>query len=508
MTWLDWCVIAIYMLGMLGIGAYYSFVNRDREGYLLGGRSLGAVSVGLSLFATLFSTNSYLCFPAEMILNGPMAFAMLLSYPLVYVIVAYGLIPHFVSLEVTSAYEVLERRFGTRTRLLGSVLFLALRLLWMGTVVYTATEAVLVPIIGLSSEATPYVCIAMSLVTIVYTTMGGLRAVVVTDSIQSFVLLAGAVLTLFVATSAIGGVGGWWPAEWPENWTAFNLRFDPSFRSAGLIVVLSQFTWWVATCGSDQMAIQRYLATRDLASARRMFGVSLVFSALTIGMLAFVGLALRAYYLKFPDQLGGMNLTTTNGSNAAFTQFIVHGLPAGVTGTIVAGLMAAAMSSLSSGFNSSSLVIAVDFFDRLGWCARTERQSLVRTQVITGIVGLLTVVLSLVVAKYGKGHNLLDLVFQNSNLMVSPLFLLFVFALFVPWATTFGVWCGVLAAVYVAIRIAFCQDFGFRWLGHYDHPLTFWIMPVSLVVGMVVGSVASLLPIGGRRPLLGLRDKK
>ncbi|WP_425395187.1 sodium:solute symporter family transporter [Aeoliella sp.] len=504
MTIIDWLVIAAYLMGMIGIGIYFAMQNRSREDYLLGGRSMKATAVGLSLFASLFSANSYLAFPADTALYGPIAGSMILSYPIVFVIVGYGLIPQFMRLRITSAYEILELRFGTGLRMLGALMFLLLRLLWMGTIIYATADKVLVPLLNLDKSATPYFCVGITVLTIVYTAMGGLRAVVISDAIQSVLLLAGALLTVVVAMVAIGGPEEMLQAEATEHWARFDWTFDISVRATVPIVLVSQLVWWVCTCGSDQMAVQRYLATRDARTARKMLGISLVSSAATIATLVLVGMALGAYYREFPSELAPHTLASTDWTNVAFPKFITHGLPTGITGAIIAGLLAAAMSSLSSGFNSSSLVIAVDFLDRIGNKTTSAMQSPLRAQALTVIVGILTILVSLAVAKLGKGHNLFDLVINNSNVLVTPLFLLFFMAMFVPWATRLGVWCGVLAATYLAVSLGFFNNFGFGGLWQQSHPMTFWMMPVSLLVGAAVGCLVSLLPWSQRCPSLEL----
>src|SRR4051812_24957967 len=120
MAFLDWLVVAAYMASMLGVGEYYARKNKSEEDYLLGGRKMGSFTVGLSLFASLLSTATYLGLPAEMIQHGPMAFTRILAYPFVYVIGAYALIPFLMRLDVTSAYEILEKRFGLGVRLMAS----------------------------------------------------------------------------------------------------------------------------------------------------------------------------------------------------------------------------------------------------------------------------------------------------------------------------------------------------------------------------------------------------
>ena len=491
----DWVVIAVYMLGMLGIGYLYSKQNTSKEEYLLGNRRMGSTSVGLSLFASLLSTISYLAYPGEMIKNGPLAFGNILLYPLVFFIVGFALIPCFMRLQVTSAYEILEKRFGLSVRMAGSLAFLLLRLMWMGVIVFITVDKVLVPTMGLPSSATPYLCIVMGVITVIYTSMGGIKAVVTTDVIQSLVLLGGAFLTLIIVSWTLGGVGEWWPTTWNEKWQTLDFSLGTSARVTVFSAAISQCVWWICTAGSDQMAVQRYLSTRDQYTARKVLQVSLITSAVSVVLLAFVGLALLKYFSVHPDM---MKLGAIKGdADKMFTGFIVYALPQGITGLVIAGLLSAAMSSLSSGLNSSCLVITVDFFERLGLSPGNEAHKVRLAKIVSWLVGGFIVVVSTLVGL--MDGNLLEINFRTSNLLVAPLFVLFFMAIFVPWATTFGAWSSIIAATAVAVAIAFKEVLG---LDHLINLSFMWIMPVSLICGIVAGCLASLLPISPRRPML------
>jgi SSS family solute:Na+ symporter len=141
----DWALIIAYAIVMLGIGAYYSRANQSADDYLLGGRRMPSIMVGLSLFATLMSTLSYLAHPGEMIAHGPMLITQGAAHPLIFVIVGYGLIPLLMRQPVTSAYELLEKRLGLGIRRAGAGVFLLLRLGWMATILYATSKVVLVP---------------------------------------------------------------------------------------------------------------------------------------------------------------------------------------------------------------------------------------------------------------------------------------------------------------------------------------------------------------------------
>ena len=126
-------------------------------------------AVGLSLFATLLSTISYLAWPGEIIKYGPMILASILAYPFIALVVGWFFIPYFMKLNVTSAYEILEARLGLSVRMLGSFFFLAMRLMWMAVIIYATADKVLIPLTGLDASATPWVCAVMGAITVAYT---------------------------------------------------------------------------------------------------------------------------------------------------------------------------------------------------------------------------------------------------------------------------------------------------------------------------------------------------
>ncbi len=160
---------------------------------------------------------------------------------------------------------------------------------------------------------------------------------------------------------------------------------------------------------------------------------------------------------------------------------------------MVAGILSAAMDSLSSGVNSSCSVITVDWLDRFRRKKLHGQQHVREAKVISWLVGLAVVLLSLF-ASIVEG-NLLEKCYTVVNLFTAPLFVLFVLAMFIPWATVFGTWMGAVGSIAIAIAMAYGELFGLSFL---------WLTPVSLFVGIVVGCLSSLIPIGNRRPMLNI----
>ncbi|MCO5237991.1 MAG: sodium/solute symporter [Chitinophagaceae bacterium] len=479
LTHLDWIVLLLYGGGMLLIGWIYSRKNKTKEDYLLGGRKMNPTAVGISLFASLMSTLSYLTYPGEMILHGPAIFAGILAFPLVYYIVGWWLIPRFMKMNVTSAYEILELKLGLRVRMLAIFMFLSLRLLWMATIIYVTVDVALYSVIQFDRIYVPYIGAILTIITIFYTSMGGLRAVVVTDVIQSFIFLGGALLSIVVVCVHLGSFTAIFPSEWPAHWDTFRLGFDPRERTTIGNAMLVLFSWYVCTSGSDQMAVQRYLATSDIRTARKSFGISLYSNVIAYLLLALVGLAMLAFFNHHQAFLTGDN-GLNDQADTLFPRFIMIGLPPGVSGLVIAGLLAAAMSSMSSGLNSVSSVVAEDIIKRFRKKTEPAPDALKQVKKLSYLTGVIVLALSFFVDKVPG--NLLDVVMKVVNLFVAPLFVLFFMALFVPFATgraTF--WAGIIS-VAIAIAVAFWGVFGITVL---------WIMPVSLAAGIIAGIVLS-----------------
>jgi len=311
---------------------------------------------------------------------------------------------------------------GLGIRMLGSSFFLTLRLFWMSLVIFATASAVLVPVLRLDLSAAPWICAVLGLVTVAYTSMGGLRAVVLTDVVQVFILFGGAALVLILIAIDLGGIGAWWPREWPSHWQRPVFWIEPEVRFTFAGGFLAFFTWFVCTAGSDQMAIQRYLATRDARAARRMFNFSLLSNILLWPFLAAVGLALMAYFLARPEMLPSDHSVVENGDQL-LPIFIVQGLPAGISGLVIAALLAAAMSSLSSGLNSVCSVITADFIDRFRTGNPAESSHVRLAKYVSLAVGILVVLLSSLFG-YVEG-NLLELCYKIANLLTVPLFMMF-----------------------------------------------------------------------------------
>lgn len=490
LTWIDWSIIGAYGVGMLILGLFFARRQTSTEEYYVGGRKMGSFVIGISLYATLLSTISYLSFPGEMISNGPVILAGLLAVPLVYVIVGYLLIPALMKRQVTSAYELLEDRLGMGSRLLAVVLFLFLRLMWMTLLVNVAVKAVVV-MLNLDASMIPWIVAICSLIAVGYTVLGGLRAVVITDVVQFFLLLGGALLTVVLVSVKMGGFG-WFPTNWSPHWDRQPIfSLDPSVRVTVVGSFLAVLIWWVCTCGSDQTAIQRFMATGNVKAARKSVLVNLIGSIIITCTLCLVGFSLLGFYSSHPELIRGGGGLSEQADNL-FPQYIVDYLPVGAAGLVVAALFAAAMSSLDSGINSVTAVIQVDLIDRFRLHRDTKKHSLWGARLLSLGIGAVIILMNGFVEKVPG--NIVAVTNKVSNLFVTPLFSLFFLAFFIRFTTPFGAILGVVYGVAAAVLIAFWD------LITGAAPISFqWIAPVSLVINIVAGILLSLLPTRGRR---------
>jgi SSS family solute:Na+ symporter len=488
LTSLDWIVVAAYGVGMLLLGWYYARRQHSTEDFFVGGRSLNSTAIGISLLATLLSTISYMATPGEMIAKGPMIGLGVVAAPVTFGIVGYVLLPMIMRHRVTSAYEFLEERLGLGPRLLAASMFLVLRLSWMAVMIHVASVAV-VGVLGLTEEqqkwAVPVSILICGVVAVVYTAMGGLRAVVTSDVIQFFLLFGGALLTVLLVTMKFDGFG-WWPTEWHAHWHQQPVfSFDPTVRVTMVGTILGGSLWWICTAGSDQTAIQRFMATGSVRAARRSFAVNLIADVVVTTMLVLVGLALLGFYSSQAAASGDITDLVQEGDKL-FPRFIATQMPTGIAGLVVAAMFAAVMSSLDSGLNSTASVIIIDFIRRFGKRAHTATEDLQLSRYLTLGMGLVIVLLAMMVQQVPG--NILEVSQKTVGLLVAPLFGIFFLAFFVRFANAFGAMFGGWYSCTAAFLIAF-------WPTVTGGPdLSFqWIIPGSLLVSIVTGVLFSLL---------------
>lgn len=375
---LNYTVLGIYLLGLVGMGVYFSSREGTTEDYFRASGRIPWWAAGISIFGTQLSAITFMAVPAKSYATDWTYFFLNVSIVLVAPVITALFIPHYRRHNLVSAYEYLETRFNLTVRLLGATMFIALQIGRIGIVLLLPALALTVVT---DIEVTTCILIMGSL-SIVYTVLGGIEAVIWTDVMQVVILLGGAVVCLFaIVFSLDGSVGEFWEvATRGDKFRAFDLRWDWS-QGTLWVMLLGGIGTNLVTYGGDQTVVQRYLTTKDEASARRSVWTGALLSVPATVIFLGMGTALYVFYETHPEQLI-QNLPT----DAIFPFYIATQLPQGMAGLLIAGVFAAAMSSLDSSMNSVATVVTTDFYQRFR--TPSDRESLRIARWTTAVVGI------------------------------------------------------------------------------------------------------------------------
>lgn len=481
--WLDWVILVGYGILLLSIGWFSSFFQKNKEDYFLGGGNVNPVVSGISMYVSFFSAISYLAIVGEVIKNGPLIpIINMAAGPIIFLLGSFFLIPFFMNLKMISAYEILEKPLGIKIRKMGSVIFLTTRILWMALLIFLASKSMVV-MMGWSDDVILLISVILGIITIVYTTVGGLKAVLITDVIQFVILSIGAIVTIVMVASQFEGFNDLIPTSWNPNWQKIEMfNFSPYVRLTIFFAFINTITWWVCTTGSDQMAIQRFLSTKNLKAARQTFAVTQTGMICMTMMLMFVGFSIVKFYGAKPNLLpAGMNVQVD--ADFLFPHFIANQFPMGMSGLIIAALFSASMSSLSSGINSASSVLMTDILDK--YVAKFKNE-LTGIKISSAVLGVVVVLLSLLIPLIPG--NVIEVTAKTNGLFIAPLFNLFFMALFLKNPKPFGVVMGSIYGFFAGFTIAF-------WDVLTNNPSWsfLWIAITSLLVSVISSVVFNLL---------------
>jgi len=483
---IDQAFVGLYLVVVILIGVYYSRRQKTQEDFLLGGRRVNPIASGISIIVTLLSLISYLALVGETVKYGPVyAMGVLISLPFIYFTIAYFLIPRFMKLPITSAYEILEKPLGIEGRLAGSAIFTLTRIAWMALLVYLSAKTLGVMMNWGERYIVPTILV-LGIVTIVYSALGGFKAAVATGVLKFALLFLGAILTIVFVSIKMGGVAAWFPKGWAAHWTSFAVfSLDPKVRTTLLGVALLAFSWWGCTAGSDQLAIQRDLSTRNARAARDAFLANNLAEVVLTVFLAFVGLAVLGFFQTNPG-LVAAGQSVTGDADFLFPHLIANILPQGVAGLLLAGVISTVLVSFSSGMNSTAAVVATDFVARFRRGAERPGQGLRTARLVTLVVGLL--VLGLATLMNRVPGNIVEVTNRTNGLFVAPLFNLFFMALFVRRASGLGTIFGSVYGFFTAFIFAF-------WGALTGGPaLSFqWIIPVAFLSSVSFSLLFSLI---------------
>jgi len=384
---IDAVVFFVLVTGNVAFGASFFFRNKTSAQFTTGDGKIPAWAIGMSIFATFVSSISFLALPGKAYASDWNAFVFSLSIPIASIAAVKLFVPHYRRVGSVSAYYYLELRFGVWARMYASACYILTQLMRTGAILLLLA----LPVNALFGWNVNTVIIITGLAVIMYSMLGGIKAVIWTDSIQGIILIAGAIVCAVSITFSIPG-GASRLFEIASDNNKFSLgSFGPSLRDSTFWVVLVYGLFInLQNYGIDQNYIQRYMSAGSEKEARSsaLFG-SLLYLPVSL-IFFYIGTALFSYYTAQPGLLPD-ELKIPGAADRVFPYFIATGLPAGLTGLLIAAIFSAGMSTVSTSLNSTATIVLSDYYKRYFSKAANEKSSmrvLHFSSFITGILGI------------------------------------------------------------------------------------------------------------------------
>ena len=485
LRWLDAAVILVYMFAMVMIGRWFGRRQKSTEDYFVAKRSIPHWAMGISIYAALISSITFIAYPGS-------AYAgnwneMVPGFMVVGVLILVGLviIPFFRHAVGMSAYEYFEKRFGYKVRAYSAFAFAMGHFSKMGFVFYTLALTV-TSMTGWNLYA---VMLVTGIVTVYYTVIGGLEAVIWTDVIQGFIKCIGIFVCIgYLLYLMPGGPSAAFQLAWDNNkFSLGNLDLNFTEKNSVWIMSLYGFFWYLQKYTADQTLVQRYLVAKTDREALKGVALGALLCVPAWALFMLIGTLTWAYY-----RLSGEILPAhINKADKVFPFFLATKVPAGLAGLFMASLFSAAMSMLSSDLNCLSVVGVEDCYRRLKPNS-TDQQRLAMGKLIVGICGLLSILIAIIIA--WKSEQVLSFYFTVSSIVAGGLAGLFMLAFLSPRANRQGVYIGIAACLifttWATLTSGKNQSFD---LGAFNFPLhPVMIGVIAHLVLLAVGYVASL----------------
>ncbi|KAH9498361.1 hypothetical protein Btru_008088 [Bulinus truncatus] len=400
-TWVDYLIFAAVLVISSGIGLYHAIKDRKKnlENYLMAGRQMNPIPVGLSLLASFMSAITLLGNPAEIYLYSVMYYWIALGYFLCIAGAAHIYLPMFYQLRVTSAYEYLEKRFSKGVRTAASLVF------------------------ALQS--------------------GGMKAVLFADSFQVLMMMSSLLAVLIKGGMVVGGLGPAWDSLMRTNRFIWDdTRVDPSVRHSVWSLAIGGYFTWVAIFGVNQTQVQRAVTVPTLTKAKIAMWMNFPGKVFILFLCCFIGAYMSAFY----ENCDPIKAKFISDSNQVLPMFVMDVLSdvKGLPGLFIAGLFSGALSTLSSGLNSLSAAIFKDVID-LHWKGKfSDRTSRVISIILVMIFGGVLLGLAYVASLLG---NVLQAALSLFGIIGGPLLGVFSLGMFCPWANYIGAYCGLFGSL-------------------------------------------------------------
>ena len=472
----NYAVVVLYLAGMVAMGFWFMRRNKSSNTYFKGGGRIPWWVVSLSIYATMFSSITFISIPALVYLTDCRYFIISFGVLLLAPIVTRFYLPFFRKLNLTSAYEYLEVRFNLACRLFASAAFILFMIARTAIVTY-------LPAIALSAVVDVDVNVSIVIVTavtILYCAVGGVEAVIWSDFVQSVILIGGTVaIYAYLTLGTDGGFGGFLElGRAAGKFRVFDFALDWS-KPVFWVVFVGGVVANLASYTSDQCVVQRYMTTEDEKGAAKSILFNGVLSFLNCFVFFTLGVALWTFFRSHPELLD----VTMPKNDSVFPLFIGKVLPAGFSGIILAAVAAATMSTLSANLNAASSAFTTDFYKRLA--GNVSDAALLRCgKICTVAVGLLGGGFALVLANT-EITSIYDQFQRFLGILTGGLGCLFFMGIFMKRVTPLGATAGLVANYLVC--------FGLDQLSFPHKPHLLLYGALGMVACLVVAWLTSLV---------------
>lgn len=483
MRQIDIFIFVAYLVGIVIFGVSFYRKGRTSDDYSTGSGTIPSWVIGLSIFATFVSSISYMALPGIAFLNNWNAYVFSLSIPIAILLAIKFFVPLYRSVGSPSAYTYLEQRFGSWARIYVASFWMLTQVMRIATILYLLA----LPMYVLLGWDMRLIIMVTGVSVLIYSVMGGIKAVVWTDAIQAIILIVGAIATIAIIMFSL-----------PEGVSQFIEvgREHNKFSLGSFGTSLTESTFWVVLIyglfinvqnyGIDQNFVQRYMSARsDKEAISSALGGGLLYVPVSL-LFFIIGTGLYVYYQVYSDALP-LKFQEDGMSDSVFPYFIINVLPAGLTGLLIASIFAAGMSTISTSLNSTATVIYNDYYKRIKKDKINKAESVRVLYISSTIISIFGIIISFYLIRV---ESALDVWWNLSGIFSGGMLGLFLLGYFSRkvknLSAMVAVGLGLLVIIYMSLSpIYFTGD-----LENLKNPLHSYM---TIVVGTMVIFFSGLL---------------
>lgn len=500
---IDLIVILVYLLSMVLVGVYFSRKNKNTKQFTTASGSIPGWALGISLYATFLSSNTFLGVPGKAFGSNWNSLVFSLSMPFAAYFATRFFVPFYRTHGEVSAYTHLEKRFGAWARTYAMICFILTQLARMGSIFF-GIALTLQALTGIDMKT---IMVVTGICIIIYTVLGGMEAVIWTEVVQGIIKTAGALIVLGIVLYEMkGGVGEIYRiGVADEKFSLGSFSLTDFSSSTFWVVFLYGFFINLNNFGMDQNYVQRYHTARSEKEAARSVWLC-VYWYLPVSLLFFIiGTALYAYFSQHPELLDVVKqqvaaeknvaidtLTPADYGDKILPYFMVLKVPQGLVGLIIAAILSAAMSTISSGMNSSATVFLKDIYQRYINPDPGPKKEMIILYTVTALTGILSIVFG--IALIGV-KSILDMWWELAGILSGGMLGLFLLGMIAKKARNAEAVTATVVGILVILWMSLSKYFPEQW-AHLKSPFH---VNMIVVVGTLTIFLVGLLLTKARR---------